>query len=184
MPRTMKVEYTFSMDELVEVTLRSAGRHPGYRRAALQNAALFGLCVGMFLYSISNASDEWRAAKAVGGAVLAVAAAYGLMVKGRKDRARILARNFALGEEPFKFTITIEPTGVTTNQFDTTVIRPWTSFEAVVDTKESIDLMSRQRDITAVRKRAFSNDAERMQFIGLARSFMTEARAPQIQASK
>jgi hypothetical protein len=178
MTRTMKVEFTFSLDDLVDVTLRGAARHPGFLKAALHNAGLFSLCAGMFLYAATNASAEVRAATAIGGAALAFCVAYLLFIKTRKDRARALSRNFAFGLEPFKFTITIESTGVTTNQFDTTVIRPWSLFEAVFDNEESIDLMTRQGDITAVRNRAFSNDLERTQFLGLARSFLKEARVP------
>jgi hypothetical protein len=39
----MKFEFTFTLENLIELTLRSARKHPEYRQAAIRNALLWGL---------------------------------------------------------------------------------------------------------------------------------------------
>ena len=172
----IEVSFDFTLDEAVDVALRGLALYPGFRRALVQNALFAGLMTVIPVMVIVQGEVQTRIVPALIAFVLGGVGEYCLGSMLRRRRARRVVKKLLSGDEPYTCTEIIEPTGMTSIQGETTLIRQWSAFARVDDKAHGVEIVGRQGGITCVRNRAFETDAERTDFLELARSFVEPAK--------
>jgi hypothetical protein len=168
----MRVQFTFDMDDMVEVVHNGWARNPQVRRRRWMNLVLFPALCGIGGYVIDSGSLEHRvltAAFAMIGATL-----YSWLTYKRSETKAI--RRWLGGHmkpnEQYLCVVELTPESYICTQFDSQVITPWRTVTRVRETDDSVEIDAEHNAGVNVRKRAFSSPEEQQRFIALARSYM------------
>jgi hypothetical protein len=173
----MKVSFQATLDDYIDIAMRSAGSRHVYYQSLVFVAIGVGTVAGGLGYLVGR---SWTAA-AIGfalGAVFILIYNYGRYERFfRKFYSERLPLN-----EPSLVTAEITPQGITFDQNSgkqgEKIFRTWDTIECIEETFDTIYFVKKGKLYSAVRKRAFANDADMKEFLDLANRYRSEAMVP------
>jgi len=174
----MKARFEFTIDDLVEVSLRHMVRNGVVRRWRAKGAVVICVVVPVCAFLLQVGSLGTRVSVAV--AIASLTALFYVLDVKRALRKRLLnhhRKQFA-SDGPFACEIELAADGLATRQFDAETKRPWSSVCEINDAEDAIELIVRDGPIILVRNRAFADDEERQAFLNEAREFLHLAQNP------
>jgi hypothetical protein len=164
----VKVKFDFTVDDLVDSSEREVARSGVARswrwRGMLGSCALTA-AVG---YVLVPARPVFAA---VVGAVVCGAIYPFSMGRSRKSRLQKYFRERFGGDGPYTCEVELAPEGLVSVQAGMRSVREWPSIEAIVETPNSVDFVTRASGSLVVRNRAFRSAEEHDAFVKLARSY-------------
>lgn len=164
----MKVTFEATIDDFVDITDRSVPRDGTYYANLVFTAMVLGAvyaAIGYWFYSKS-----WIAA--VIGFVIGVAMIVGYNYNVRRRKFKEFYQERKLVNGPIKVETEIGDNGLTFRQDGETVTTAWSNIEKIDETDDAIYFQKRGNLFSAVRKRGFTSDAEKEEFLILARRLM------------
>jgi len=166
----MKVTFEATVDDFIDVTLRSVPRGGVYYFNLLFTALVVGVAYAAIGYWFF--SQRWIAA--VIGFVIGVVmmVVYNYNARTRKLREYYQERKLVNG--PVKIEVEIGEDGLTFRQDGDTVTTAWSNIEKIDETDDAIYFQRRGNIFSAVRKRGFASDLEKEEFLILAKRLMQE----------
>lgn len=172
----MKVEFDFSLDDLVEVTLCSIKDDSWLRKARLQSAIFSGLLFGLLGYVILPFSREFKIIIGITLSLLAALIGLAKYESGQKKRLRKALKEKISSEGPFHCLVEITESEFAISQLGETIIRKWEEIKEVIDDNDGVLVQTRNDSITVIRNRAFPTQETRLQFIELATHYMNQSK--------
>ena len=135
-----------------------------------------GLLAGIVVFALLPESFTVKlvvaSLAAIGGAVL-----YPLLYqKTLRRRLRKYCLEQLGTEEPFPVEVELSPEGVCTRQKTAQIIFEWPNVEAIQETSDSIDILTRHGGIVVVRKRAFESPEAMRRFTEEAQHYLAESK--------
>ena len=170
----MRVEFEFTVDDLVDVNLRALERSKRFWSGQWTNVIVYGSLVGLAVFLALPFSSGWNI---TGGAVgLAVIVVAHLLFRrreiGRRMRSLILEKLGAPG--PFKCEVELTGEGLITCQRGAETKYSWVAIEEIKETPDSIDFFTHDGGAVVVRDRAFNAPADKRRFFELARQYRSK----------
>ena len=165
----MKVTFEATIDDFVDVTLRSVPRDTKYYSDLAFAALLAGAAYGGIGYLLFRTWIAVAIAFAIGVVFIL---AYNYNRRERKLREFFQQRKLVNG--PLKVEAEISDTGLTFRQDGEIVTTDLSKIEKIEETADTIYFQRRGNLISAVRKRGFTTETEKEEFLALARRLMEE----------
>jgi hypothetical protein len=173
----MRVQFEFTRDDLIDASRRFSARSKvvrSWKWYGMFYAAIFAWLLGFaFFYQTPFK-----------GALIGLAAAFGtalvypaLYKSGMEKRLRKLHREILGNENSFVCEVELTQAGFSVSQINRQIKYEWQAVEEIKETRESVDIFTRDGGGVIIRNRAFQSAADRMRFIELASSFLNQTRS-------
>jgi hypothetical protein len=175
----VKIEYEFTVDDMVDVMRRAVKRKRLWLTWRWRRRAIESMLLGSVLYLIIEGAATNRMAGAALFAVLSYFATWFIRGQSLSASYSRLFREHAGGDGPFVFELEITSEALISKQLGETHRREWTSVTKITEAKGGIEFDTRSGLVFA-RDSGFKSSAERSEFLDLARQFFRES---QIKAS-
>ena len=167
----MRVQFDFTIDDLVDSAERAVSRSPVARSWRWQGMLASCVLSAAIAYVAVPGSAGRRLFAAAVGALIC-AAIYPFSVgRSRKRRLRKYFREQFGGEGPYSCEVELTPAGLVTVQQGTRSERAWSTITAIRVTDNSVDFVTKGAGSLVVRNRAFSSAEQHDAFVTLARSY-------------
>jgi len=170
----MRVEFEFTIDELVDSHMRLMARSKVARSWRWEGLATMSLFTALFAYVIN--SDRGGIVWAGIGAMLG---AMSYLFTRKNAVSRRLRKYFIeqlRTEGPFTFQVELSERGISTRQLNNQITFEWANVEEILETEDSIDIYVRGGSGVFVRKRAFVSKDDMKEFINLAKRYFDASR--------
>jgi len=167
----VKVQFDFTVDDMVDVAERAVTRSPVARSWRWQGLLTSCLLSALVAYIVVPGSDARRLFAAVIGALIAAAIYPFSAARSRKRRLQKYFRERFGGDGPYSCEVELTPTGLVTVQSGTRTVRDWSSIVQIQETADSVDFVTKGAGSLIVRNRAFRSAEEHHAFVKLARSY-------------
>ena len=152
----MKVTFEATIDDFVDISVRSAPRNATY----CVNLAFTALLVGAAYAGIGYLFFRtWIAAAIFFALGVVFMLTFNYKIRERKYRQFYQERRLVNG--PMKIEAEIGDEGLTFRQDDETITTPWSKIEKIEETADAIYFHKRGNLVSAVRKRGFASEAEK-----------------------
>ena len=172
----MRVQFEFTLDDVVDVQLRILKRSPAARAWRWRDLVVTALLSGVLLFAIIPGETTSRLIVGLIGLMLG-ALFYPIVNENTvKRRLRKLVQENAGPEKVFICEVELSESGVHTRQNGMEIIYRWENVKEVQETKDSVDIYGEKGGLVVVRKRAFNGSAEQQHFIELATQYLKAAK--------
>lgn len=173
----MRVQFEFTRDDLIDASKRFSARSKvvrSWKWNGMFYAALFAwLLVFAFFYQTPFKGALIGLVAALGSALI-----YPVFHKsGMEKRLRKLHQEILGNENSFVCEVDLTQAGFSVSQINRQIKYEWQAVEEIKETRDSVDIFTRDGGGVIVRNRAFQSDAERMRFVELARLFLNQTRS-------
>lgn len=173
----MTVEFDATIDDFVDVTLRSLAGSTVLRTWNWQAALTTAVLAGLMAYSLVSASAAVRLAIATGCAVLAAVLHLWTSRESFSRRVHKLAQEQLGTDGPIRITAELSETGVRMSQLGTHTLFEWSTIERIEESDDAVYFLKRDRSCFAVRKRGFDSAESKDLFIELAKKQIHSAQS-------
>src|SRR5262245_61420687 len=169
----MKVEFEFTVDDMVDLNLRTLDRSKGFQSNHWKSVIQYGLLVGLCIYLMLPFSMGVRIASGAAGLAAMLIAQWlnGRREFGKRMRSLYLEQLGKAG--PFTCEVELSEAGLITRQEGREVKHSWTTVEEIKETPDSIDFFTHDGNAVIVRDRAFAVPDDKRKFLTLARQYCT-----------
>lgn len=175
----MRVEFDATLDDLVDVQLRSLKCSRVARGWRWESTISAGLVAGVIMFLLVPEPFEAKIALGVVG-LLAGAAVYSLVYRATvQSRTRDYCREFLGKQNSFIVEVELGPEGVQCKQLGVQSTIEWGNIEGVQESHDSVDILLRAGGLIAVRKRAFESREARDEFVQLAEQYTDQSMPPE-----
>ena len=168
----MKVQFDFTIDDMVDVSERATGRSALVRSWRWRSTFVACGLTALMVYLVTSGSEGLRLFTACIAIGLGLSIFPSSMERARKSRLRRFLRERLGGDGPFRCEVELKPDGVAVSQAGTQSLRQWSAIAAIEETADAIEIIPRGAGTLVVRNRAFGSPAERAEFVRLARSYI------------
>lgn len=177
----MRVQFEFTLDDVVDVQLRALKRSAAARAWRWRDRIVTALLSGVLLFAIMPGETTSRLIVGLIGLIMG-ALVYPIVNDSTvKRRLRKLFQENAGPNNVFICEVEISESGVHTKQNGMEIIYKWENVQEVQETADSVDIYAANGGLVVVRKRAFNGPAEQQHFIELATQYLKTAQtAPQL----
>ena len=172
----MYVKFEFSQEDLVDATKRLVNHNNPARSKAWKSSLYSALSVGVIVFFfLRNKPTLGLLLGLVVGLIILI---YPQLERSGIDRRlRRIVAELMQDPGPYVCEVEIRSEGIWVRQMNKQIIHEWPSLEAIEETSDSVDIFTRDGGGVIVRNRAFASEAERRQFIEIARSSLTASRS-------
>jgi hypothetical protein len=173
----MRIKYEATLEELVDVTLRSLARsrvaRSWFRFDVVAPALVFGLVVGAALFDVTPniESRTSRLTLAVVVGVLGALLCLLLLTSIRRNRLRRYFREMLDGDGPYPFAVELSPEGMQMARPGSRTLFEWSQVSAVEETEEGIGVVLRQVGLQLIPARAFASEEDMRAFASEMRRY-------------
>jgi hypothetical protein len=172
----MIVEFEATIDDVVDVSMRSWANSKTMRRWYWQGAAATALMLALPAYFMLGEIFGSRLVVAF-AAALAGAALYLLTYKENfRKRTRKLCSEQLGTNAPLKVTVELLDEGISFSQMGARVIHEWSRIDRVEESEDALYFFYRDHACSAVRKRGFESVATKDEFLGRAQAYIQRSR--------
>ena len=172
----MRVQFTYSQEDLVDATMRFSARSKSIRAMRLKRLVWSALLVGSSIFVLFRFSLKGAIAGAAAVVIIFIADLFTYNYQYRKNLRKIWKEQY--GEEnEFSCEVELLPECLKVSGKNSQCRTEWETIEEITSTKDSVDIFGRKGGGVIVRNRAFSSAEERQRFIELARGYMNLAKA-------
>src|SRR5882762_5657740 len=171
----MRVEFNYTVEDLVEAQLRLLKRSRAVRAWRLRDLVLTSLFTGGFLFAVIPEEITVRIIVGSIGLLLG-AVVYPFMNRETvKRRLRKLCEENAGPDKTFNCEVELNQSGIHAKTNGIQIIYSWENVTDIQETQDSVDIYSGKGGLVVVRNRAFTSPEERLQFIELASEYQEAA---------
>jgi hypothetical protein len=177
----MIVRYDATIDDLVDVGMRSWANSKTVRLWRWQAAAGTGLMAAMpayILLGVISVSAGARLVIALVTGLIGAALYLWSHEENFRKRTRKICREQIGTDAPFAVTVELLESGISFSQLGTRITYEWPRIERVEETEDALYFVSRNNTRSAVRKRGFESVAMKDEFLTLAETYMQRSRGP------
>lgn len=176
----MTLQFDATIDDVVDVTIRSLAGSKSVRTWRWQGAAVTGLMLalpGYFLFAYTVGVG-----RRIAGVAALVAALIGAGVHvwtyedAARKRVRTLCREQIGTDRPFTVTVELSEAGISLGQMGAQTLYDWSSIEIVEETEDALYFYRTDSGCFAVRKRGFESVASKDEFLKLAENNIQRSR--------
>ena len=167
----MRVQFEFTIDDVVDVQLRVLRHSRAARSWRWRDQLLTSLLTGTMLFAIVPEEITVRIIVGAIGLVLGAVLYPTLNERTVKRRLRKLCEENAGSDRVFLCQIELEESAIHTKQNGMEIIYPWVTVKEIRETNDSVDIYTQKGGCVVVRKRAFTRPGEQQQFIELANRY-------------
>jgi hypothetical protein len=172
----MIVRFDATIDDVVDVAVRSWANSKTMRLWRWQGAAVTGLMLGLPAYFLVPATVRTRLI--IGAAVTLLGAAYHLVTyeENFRKRTRKLWKEKFGSDAPFTVTVELLDEGLSFSQTGSRNVLEWARVDRVEETIDALYFFSRDNVCSAVRKRGFETVAMKDEFLNRAQAYIQQFR--------
>lgn len=178
----MRIQYEYTIDELIDVQVRTAARSKVARKwrrqavtvAALLNGLIWGAVALIFAYFITQSA--WALVVALCAALVGAARAVSLYHGKFREQYRKYFREKFGERETLPFELELNEAGIWTRQFGVQSTFEWSHVEDTTISDSVIEFYMYGGGSVSVRKSAFASQAEQQAFIDAARQHLHVSR--------
>jgi hypothetical protein len=164
----MRVQFTATFDELVDVTVRAIKRVRGEKQASRWiGPAVCSLATAALIALVANPEGRWIGAAVggvVGGLVFALVA-----VRPIDGPVRAWVKRSVGTDAPFEVVVELTPDGLSFHQMNTHTVHAWALVEEIEEDNGDVVFHVKHGNILVVRARAFDTADARQRFVELAK---------------
>jgi hypothetical protein len=166
----MRVQFSYSQEDLVDASLRFAARSKSVRLMRRKRTAWLALLAWLLVFVFFRFSFHGAIAGMIAALIVVITDPFTYNYELRKNLRKIAKERY--GEEnEFVCEVELLPEGLKTSAENIQGTTAWKTIDEVVSTDDSVDIFGRKCGVI-VRNRAFSSAEERARFIELAREYM------------
>jgi hypothetical protein len=170
----MRVEFTYSQEDLVDASMRFTARSQSIRLMRLKRRIWASLLVWFFILALFRFTIKGVIGGLIAGLIVMAIDPMIYEYQLRKNLRKYVKERHG-DENEFVCEVELLPEGLRTSSHESQSNNEWETIEDVVSTSDSVDIFGRKGGVI-VRNRAFTTAAARQQFIDLARDYMNRAR--------
>jgi hypothetical protein len=173
----MRIKYEATLDEIVDVALRSFARvsvaRSWLRLDAVVGALACGLVAGVGLFVITWDWEDYtsRLVFATLMGLLGVVLCPFLLASVRRERFRRYFHELLGGDGPYPFAVELLPEGLQVTQPGSRTILDWSQIEEIEETEHGIEVVVRQVGLQLLPERAFASEGEMKAFASEMRRY-------------
>ena len=168
----MQVQFDATLDDYVDVLMRSIAVSKAARNWRWKGSIIFGLLVGFSVFLILTGSNVRKLGAGVLAFLLVTVANLAYYKSSYRKRVRKLLKEQMGTEGPFRIQVELTESGISFEQQKMRQIHDWSTLERYEETDDAIYFWKRDRSVMAVRKRAFESRANQDEFLEFARKHM------------
>ena len=169
----MRVQFTYTQEDLVDASLRFSARSQSVRVMRRKRTAWAALLAWLLVFVMFRFSIKGAIGGIVAALMVVIIDPLTYDYQSRKNLRKIVKERY--GEEnEFVCEVELLPEGLKTSGQNIQASTEWETIQEVVSTSDSVDIFGRKGGVI-VRNRAFSSPEERQRFIELAREYMNRA---------
>ena len=179
----MEIQFDATIDDVVDVALRSSVDSKTTRLWRLQGAGVTALLAGFPVYFFLPGTPLLRSSVACASGLIAGAIT---LWTGKEDERRRLYKicQEQLGTDaPFRVAVQALEEGLSFNQRGVRVIYAWSQFERLEESEDALYFFFKDHACTAVRKRGFESTEMKDEFLKQAESYIHRSRGPNCSKS-
>lgn len=165
----IKVEFDYTLDELVETALRSQRKTKTYQREIHRAVLLAGGATFILVYLLIRDEVWVRIAIGVVGAFVSMGLNLWLVRKAGTRRLKKYYQELISDQWPIHLEIELNENGVVARERDATTEIKWARFAKVEENNRSVEFTTKEGRLIVVRERAFKSEEEKRQFIHFAK---------------
>ncbi len=171
----MRVQFEYTIDDMVDVQLRVLKRSRAARSWQWRDLGMTSLLTGAVLFAVIPKGFAGRAI--MGGIGLLLGALLYPIMNERTVRRRLrkFCQEKAGSSKTLFCEVEVRDSGVHTRSNGTQIIYPWDKVTEIEETDESVDLYTEVGGLLVVRKRAFASPEEQQKFVELANRYVKVA---------
>jgi hypothetical protein len=173
----MIVEFDATIDDFVDVTIRSLARSKTVRTWHWQTAITIAFIAAFPAYFLFSGTSAVRLAIACGFAVVAVVLYFWTSGAAFNRRVYKLCREQISTDDLVRIKVEINDKGISFSQMDSHTLYEWSSMLDLEEVENAIYFYRRDGSCMAVRKHGFENNESQNQFIQLAKSYIESSRS-------
>jgi hypothetical protein len=174
----MIVQFDVTIDDLVDVSMRSWANSKTMRLWRWQGAAVTGLVAAMTAYILLGVTSSVRLVIAFAAGLIGAALHLWSYKESHRKRTRKLCREQMGTDAPFAVTVELLDSGISFSSPGVRVTYEWPRIERVEETADALYFVSRNNTRSAVRKRGFESEAMKDEFLTLAETYIQRSRGP------
>ena len=173
----MRVSFTFDINDLYDVVVRSS-RRTLRRPWDGVLAQLWSLLVAIpaMAWLVYGFSHDGAYPLVIAGAGLTGGLAQWYTAQSRRTRVFEHLEYTSGGVGPFRCEVELIADGIVTRQFDEEMRRPWSTVQDVRETAVGVEVDFGRRGLLVVRANAFGSASDRTSFVQCAREYAQGAR--------
>jgi hypothetical protein len=179
----MVVQFDATIDDVVDVAMRSSVNSKAMRGWRLQGAAVTSLLAGFPVYLLLPWTPLLRFAIACGCGLVAGAVTLWTANDDRRTSLYKICREQFGTELPFTVTVELLDEGLSFKERGTRVIYGWSLFERLEESDDCLYFFFRDHTCGAVRKRGFESLELKDEFLKQAESYIHRSRGPHCSTS-
>ena len=171
----MRVHFTATFDELVDVHIRAARKTRNPWGEVLNGALSIAVVIWVVTYAVQENPDG-RLVRCL-YATLAVTVPYVVYsMWSYKSRMRAWLKGYFGADEPFDVVFELKTEGISVSQLKCTSVYEWSIVGTIEETAGDVAVQTSGSNVMMVRARAFESPEARQRFIALARQYRDAAR--------
>ena len=174
----MLVRFDATIDDVVDVSMRTWSHSKAMRRWRLQGVITTGVILGGLAYLLIRQETVIRLAIAVVFAVLGAVFYLATYQDSYRKRARKLVSEQMGSDSLLAVTVELLDKGLVFNQLGTTVISEWSRIDRVEESDDALYFYSQNGGCSAVRKRGFESPTMKDEFLKRANEYIQKSRGP------
>jgi len=171
----MIVQFDATLDDFVDVTMRSLARSKAAQSSRWRVLAVFSLFVALALFVVVPGGLIIRIGAALTAALANVVFSLATYKRSMEKRVRRICRDQNGTDGPVRIEVELSESGVRASQLGAHYIYDWSKVINIEEAEDAIFFYKSDGTLLAVRNRAFQSPAEKSEFIQLARRFTNAA---------
>jgi|GEM_PF-3167818 len=175
---TMIVRFDATIDDVVDVSMRSWANSKTMRLWRWQGAATTGLMFAVPAYVLLSRTTGARLVITCAAALAGVAYYSFTYRESLRKRTRKLCREQLGTDAPFTVTVELLDQGISFSQMGARIVHDWACIDRVEESGDALYFFSKESMCSAVRKRAFESAAMKDEFLKRAEAYIQESRGP------
>jgi hypothetical protein len=173
----MRVRFEYNQEDIVDASKRFLARSKAVNAWQRQDLIWFALLVGSAAFAVFYRSPMAAVFVGLSAAILCVVLAKAFYESRLEKRLGKIVRESHGDKNLFVCEVALTADGLFTRGDNTRTVTEWKDVEEIVVTEDTIDIFAKHHGGVIVRNRAFKSDAERQQFIDLARGYFESSRS-------
>jgi len=175
---SMIVRFDATLDDVVDVNLRSWATSKTMRLWRWQGAAVTGLMFAVPTYFLLGESVRARFVISCAAALIGIAFYLWTYRENFRKRTRKLCRERIGTDAPVAVTVELLDEGISISQLGARIILEWSRIDRVEESTDALYFFSSDNACSAVRKRGFESIATKDEFLKLAETNIHLSRGP------
>ena len=172
----MRVQFEYNQEDIVDAGKRFIARSKAVNAWRRQDLMWFAILVGSATFAVFFRSPMAAVLVGLSAAILCIVLATAFYETWLEKRLGKLVKE-SHGDKNLVCEVELTPDSLVTRADNTRTVTQWKDVEEIVVTDDTIDIFAKHHGGVIVRNRAFKSEAERQQFIDLAKRYFESSRS-------